>query len=76
MLWVLIKMPHWGHSNEYPQHGEAILMSTYNICFYEYLMKIIILLSNHQVGHSDFSQFWAYGSKWLPRSKLVSPLIK
>ena len=29
-----------------------------------------------QVGHSDFLQFWAYGSKWLPRSKLVSPLIK
>ena len=31
MLWVLIKMPRPGDSNEYPQHGEAILMSTRNM---------------------------------------------
>ena len=45
MLWVLIKMPRRGDSNEY-QHGEAILMSTHNICFYGELMKIVLLLSN------------------------------
>ena len=49
MLWVLIKMPRRGVSNGYPQHGEAILMSTHNICFYGGLMKIILLLSNHQI---------------------------
>ena len=49
MLWVLIKMHRRGDSNEYPQHGEAILMSTHNICFYGELMKIILLLSNHQI---------------------------
>ena len=31
MLWVLIKMPRRGDSNGYPQHGEAILMSTHNM---------------------------------------------
>ena len=49
MLWVLIKMPRRGDSNEYPQHGKAILMSTHNICFYGELIKIILLLSNHQI---------------------------
>ena len=33
MLWVLIKMHRRGDSNEYPQHGEAILMSTHSVCF-------------------------------------------
>ena len=36
------KKPRRGDSNEYPQHGEAILMSTHNICFYGELMKIIL----------------------------------
>ena len=50
MLWVLIKMPRRGDSNEYPQHGEVVLMSTHNICFYGELMKIIYQLSTHQIS--------------------------
>ena len=31
------------NSNEYPQHtGEAILMSTHNVCFYAEIRKIIL----------------------------------
>ena len=37
MLWVLIKMPRRGDSNEYPQQGEAILMSTRYIHVYVFM---------------------------------------
>ena len=39
-----LESPHRGDSNEYPQHTEAILMSTHNICFYGELTKVILEL--------------------------------
>ena len=43
-----------GDSNEHPQHSEAILMSTYNIGFYEDLTKNIFELSSNITKYAPY----------------------
>ena len=60
MLWVLIRRPHWGSSNEY-----------FNICFYRELRKYCLCSLNRSYDHmypnvqTFFSSYHTYPKIWV-----------